>query len=99
MTRFWEPDGWRSVARSLIIANASGAVCLAQQAFGELMRFAGRDGISFALKQPGGPLGECGGVGGGSGQLPDFSEVQQPVALQVELVRGLDEPRRRRRWP
>jgi len=39
---------------------------------------------------------ESRGLGQGSGQLPDLGEVQQPIALQVKLVRGLDERFRRR---
>jgi hypothetical protein len=69
-----------------ITVNGSGAVGLAQQAFGELTRFQGRDGISLAVEEPGSSLAEDGGVPRGSGQLADLGEVQQPVALPVKLT-------------
>src|SRR5690349_15065074 len=66
------------------------------QAFGELARPSCRDDVSLAFEEPGGSFADGGGLGGGSGQLPDFGGVQQPVALPVKPVRGLDERRRRR---
>src|SRR5690242_19861433 len=77
-------------------AIGGGAVRLAQQAFGELTCFQGRDEVSLAFEEHGGFLGESGGVRGGSGQLAYLGEVQQPAPLQLELVRGRDGPRRRR---
>jgi hypothetical protein len=70
----------------VITASGSRAVRLAQQAFGELTRFQGRDNVSLAFEEPGGSLGEGGGLGGRSGKLPDFGEIQQAIALQVKLV-------------
>src|SRR5262249_20735418 len=65
-------------------------------AFGELARPPGRDDVSLSFEEPGGSLAEGGGFGVGSGKLLDFGEIQQTIALQVKLVRGLDERRRRR---
>ena len=77
-------------------ASGSGAVRLAQQAFGKLARPSGRDDISLAFEEHRGASAQSCGVRRNSGQFPDLGGVQQSVALQVKVIRGLDEPYRRR---